>query len=98
MGRMYFGQKYYSAGRGYGYVAARRLRTREGSFLFGNLRRTDFLPVGGEEADEVLDCSYESLSDDDNDGRGLEYACEGNSSVFDCLEDASAPSIDTDFL
>ena len=88
MGCIYFDQKYFCAGRGYGYVAASRFRTRGGCFLYGHLRRTDFLPVGGESnADEVLERGYDSLSDDDEDGRGLEYACEGNPDVFDgCVE------------
>ena len=52
-------------------------------FVGGHMRRTDFLPVGGETDAEVLERGYDSLSDDDEDGRGLEYACEGNSDVFD---------------
>ena len=51
------------------------------------MRRTDFLPVGGETDPEVLERGYDSLSDDDEDGRGLEYACEGNSDVFDGMVD-----------
>ena len=47
------------------------------------MRRTDFLPVGGEGGDEVLERGYDSLSDDDEDGRGLEYACEGDSDIFE---------------
>ena len=88
MGCIYFDQKLFGAGRGYGYVAASRFRTRGGCFLHGHLRRTDFLPVGGEgNAEEVLERGYDSLSDDDEDGRGLEYACERNLHVFDrCVE------------
>ena len=76
MGCIYFDQKYKVAGRGYGYVAASRFRTRGGCYLYGHMRRTDFLPVGGEAGDEVLERGYDSLSDDDEEGRGLEYACE----------------------
>ena len=48
--------------------------------------RTDVFPVGGEaNEDEVLERGYDSLSDDDEDGRGLQYACEGNSDVLDGL-------------
>ena len=50
------------------------------------MRRTDFLPVGGEADDKVSERGYESLSDDD-EGRGIEYACEGNESVFDGMVD-----------
>ena len=52
-----------------------------------HLRRTDFLPVGGEGDEEVLERGYDSLSDDDEDGRGLEYVCDGNSDVFDGFVD-----------
>ena len=45
------------------------------------MRRTDFLPVGGEGGDAVLERGYDSLSDSDEKGRGLEYACEGDSAV-----------------
>ena len=78
MGCIYFDQKYFCAGRGYGYVVASRFRTRGGCYLYGHLRRTDFLPVGGEGEAEVLERGYESLSDDDDDGRGIEYACDGS--------------------
>jgi hypothetical protein len=64
------------------------------------MRRTDFLPVGGEGEDEVLERGYDSLSDDDDDGRGLEYACEGNSDVFDGfvdIKDLVAQVIDNDY-
>ena len=82
LGCIYFDQKK-CAGRGYGYVAASRFRTRGGCYLYGHMRRTDFLPVGGKSGDEVLERGYDSCSDDDEEGRGLEYACEGNSDIFD---------------
>ena len=40
------------------------------------------------------------LIDDDEEGRGLEYACEGNSDVFDgfvAIEDLVAKATDNDF-
>ena len=37
------------------------------------MRRTDFLPVGGNAEEEVLERGYEPPSDDD-EGQGLEYA------------------------
>ena len=98
MGCIYFDQKCFRAGRGYGYVACSRFHTREGCYLYGHMRRTDFLPVGGEGSEEVLERGYDSLSDDDEDGRGLEYACEGNGDIFDVDVDVSAlVSNDTDF-
>ena len=87
MGCIYFDQKHRCAGRGYGYVATNRFRTRGGCYLYGHMRRTDFLPVGGEGEAEVLEHGYDSLSDDDEEGRGLEHACEGNSEVFDGMVD-----------
>ena len=39
-------------GRGYGYVAASRFKRRTGVYLFGHLRRTDFLPVGEDQSSE----------------------------------------------
>ena len=53
MGCIYFDQKKYAAGRGYGYVAVSRFRSRGGCYLYGHKRRTDFLPVGGDEEQEV---------------------------------------------
>ena len=102
MGSIYFNLRIQCAGRGYGYVAASRFRTRGGCYLYGHLRRTDFLPVGGEGEDEVLERGYDSMSDDDEDGRGLEYACEGNGTVFDCEVDiadlgGSTEDADDDF-
>ena len=47
------------------------------------MRRTDFPPVGGEADEEVLDRGYDSLSDSDEEGRGLEYACEGDSDIYE---------------
>ena len=63
-----------AAARGYGYVAVSRFKSRCGCHVYGKLRRTDFLPVGPEREEEVLERGYESVSSDDEDGRGLEYA------------------------
>ena len=69
-GCVYFDQKWHHAGRGYGYVAVSRFKTRAGVFLYGKLRRTDFLPVGEEKEDEVLERGWESLSSSDEE-RGI---------------------------
>ena len=76
-GCLYFDQKYHHAGRGYGYVGTSRFRERAGVYLYGKLRRTDFLPVGEEKEDEVLERGYLSVSSDDEDGCGLEKVYEG---------------------
>ena len=47
-GYIYFDQKKRAAARGYGNVATSRFKTRAGCFLYGKLRRSDFLPVGEE--------------------------------------------------
>ena len=52
MGCIYFDQKRRAAGRGYGYVAVSRFKSRAGCFLYGKLRTTDFLPVGEGEIPE----------------------------------------------
>ena len=72
-GCIYFDQKRHAAGRGYGYVAVSRFRSRAGCHVIGKLRRTDFLPVGDEKDTEVLERGYESKSSGD-EGCGLEYA------------------------
>ena len=55
-------------------VGVSRFKTRAGCFLYGKLRRSDFLPVGDELDEEVLERGYDSVSSDDSDGAGLEYA------------------------
>ncbi len=86
MGCIYFDQRKYAAGRGYGYVAVSRFRSRRGCYLYGKLRRTDFLPVGGDPDEEVVERGYDSESDDEDDGRGLEYAFEAGVDVFAAFE------------
>ena len=55
-------------GRGYGYVGASRFRSREGCYLYGRIRRTDFLPVGEAQEDEITERGMESASTDEDDG------------------------------
>ena len=38
----------------------------------------DFLPVGSHGSEEVCERGYLSLSDDDDEGVGMEYACSGH--------------------
>ena len=52
-GCLYFDQKKFHAGRGYGYVGTSRFKNRAGVLVFGKLRRTDFLPVGEEQEADV---------------------------------------------
>jgi hypothetical protein len=57
----------YPPERGYGYVAASRFKTREGVYHFGKLRRTDWLPVGGDPEHEQIHRSEESEDENDSD-------------------------------
>ena len=88
LGCIFFDQKM-PAGRGYGYVAVSRFKSRAGCFLYGKMRRTDFLPVG-DHSEEVLERGYLSISSDEDDGCGLEYAfseedeCISESGDHDC--------------
>ena len=73
-GCLYFDQAWRAAGRGYGYVAVSRFKTRNGVHLYGKIRRTDFLPVGGDVEEEVLERGHLSGSSDDEDGSGMDEA------------------------
>ena len=55
-------------------MACSRFKTRRGCFLYGKLRRSDFLPVGEELDEEVLERGYESESSDEDDEGGLQHA------------------------
>ena len=69
MGCVYFDQKHHHAGRGYGYVGVSRFKSRAGVHLYGKLRRTDFLPVGDEQEDEVLERGWSSANTSDDEER-----------------------------
>ena len=51
MGCTYFDQHRHHTGRGHAYVAVSRFKTREGLYINGKVRITDFLPVGEERED-----------------------------------------------
>ena len=70
MGCIYFDQKRHAAGRGYGYVGVSRFKSREGCFLYGKLRQSDFLPVGEDLDSEVLERGVLSeTTDSEDEGR-----------------------------
>ena len=87
-GCIFFDQKK-PAGRGYGYVGTSRFKSRTGCHVYGKLRRTDFLPVGGIEDDEVLDRGYESVSSDEDDGCGLQHAFPEEDCEYDFPEEVA---------
>ena len=83
LGCIYFDQRRHHAGRGYGYVGVSRFKTRAGCFLYGKLRQTDFLPVGEETTEEVLERGVESETSDEEE-MGMEHAFQGGESdIFD---------------
>jgi hypothetical protein len=61
-----------AAPRGFGYVGASRARSSDGLFYFGKIRRTDWLPVGGDAIDEQVTRGYDS-ADSSSDGRAPSY-------------------------
>ena len=69
-GCIYFDQAGFAAARGYGYVGVSRFRSRAGCYLFGYLRRSDFLPVGPDLDDEVWERGPESVDTDEEDIMG----------------------------
>jgi hypothetical protein len=77
LGAIYFDQRKRHAGRGYGYVGVSRFKSRLGCFLYGKLRRTDFLPVGDVKDDEVFERGVDSETSDE-DERGMEDAFHGS--------------------
>ena len=81
MGCIYFDQKKRAAGRGYGYVAVSRFKSREGCFLYGKLRQTDFLPVGEEKDSEIIERGLFSESDD-SDKEFIETCAAGSYPYF----------------
>ena len=84
-GAIWFNQKKHAAVRGYGYVAVSRFSSKKGCFMFGRLRQSDFLPVGGQgDAEHVCRgvCSEDTASDDsDFDGRRVLFEDSEGSAV-----------------
>jgi hypothetical protein len=98
-GCIYFDQQKRVAARGYAYVACSRFKSRAGCYVYGKLRRSDFLPVGPELESEYTERGYLSVSSDDSDGCGLEHAFasdDDDSSASDCEQNAG--NLLNDFL
>ena len=97
-GCIYMDHKHHAAARGDGYVAASRFKSRSSCYLYGKLRRTDFLPVRQEKQQEDLERGYSSLSSDDSDGAGLEYAFPKENDSDDECDEAEVNALnDVDF-
>ena len=95
LGCVYFDQRM-PAGRGYGYVGVSRFRSRSGCYLYGKVRRGDFLPVGPGREGEVLERGYDSVSSSESDGAGLEYAfgASGDEAVGEASSDGEGADED----
>ena len=72
------------AARGYAYVACSRFKTRAGCYLYGKMRRSDFLPVGPELETEVLTRAEDSDSGLSADSEG--YAPQLSMNMEDQVE------------
>ena len=68
-----------------GYVAVSRFVSKKGCYLYGKLRRTDFLPVGEEREDEVLERGWDSVTSSEDSEHGLQYV--GRSALAGVDED-----------
>ena len=105
-GCMYFDLKRYPAARGYGYVAVSRFVSRKGCYVYGKLRRTDFLPVGEEREDEVLERGWDSVTSSEDSEHGQQYVggsalaaeAEEEGMSSDCECDLARTELDADFL
>ena len=96
---LYFDHSY-PPDRGYAYVGASRVRTANDCYHFGLIRRTDWLPVGGDESTEQLQRSADSMSDsEDSDGESrdsslnFENASESNHSHDELFSELMQHSI-----
>lgn len=98
-GCIYMDQKKRVAARGYGYVACSRFKFRSGCYLYGKLRRSDFLPVGSEREDEVLERGYYSLDSSDSEFDGREYTIDEEQDTYEdgIYEVGSYGTFDIDF-
>ena len=80
----------YPADRGYAYVGSSRVRKAEHLYLMGKARRTDWLPVGGGDAEEQLTRGADSADTSSNSDFGSE---DRGSSASSDDEDRGASSM-----
>ena len=80
----------YPPERGYAYVGASRFRTKAGLYLYGKVRRTDWLPVDGS-GDEQLVRSVDSESDNEFDAIDREL-----DELYSGSESEAGPDSDVD--
>ena len=76
--------------RGYGYVGASRFRSRDGLFLFGRIRRSDWTPVGPQKDDWALRRGCDSMSSEsaNDSGRSDSVSSDSESRGYHSDDDA----------
>ena len=95
-GVLWFNNKRFAAVRGYAYVGVSRFRSKSGLFLFGKLRRSDFLPVGGQGGEEQVArgiASQDTDSDDSNYEPGHLPSVDSQDSESEPLCDSEGASL-----
>ena len=98
-GALYF-DHCYPAERGYGYVGASRFRSSEGLWLFGKIRRTDWLPVkfGQTEKDQETRSALSVSSEEEMDEFEDDHASSDEWDEWDVeMEEGYADFSDDDF-
>ena len=82
-----------AAPRGFGYVGASRARSSAGLFYFGKVRRTDWLPVGGDANEEQVTRGYDS-QDSSSEGRARSYDESDDDQEYQESSDGSLGSVE----
>ena len=75
-------------------MAVSRFVSRKGCYMYGKLRRSDFLPVGAEKEDEILERVYDNESSGSDCDRGLQFVAAWSCDPFGEDNDAERLSID----
>ena len=79
----------YPPERGYGYVGASRFRSRQGLFLYGRIRRSDWTPVGPQKDDWALRRGCDSMSSESDHDSGKSSSVSSDSDTRNCESDDS---------
>ena len=70
--------------RGYGYVGASRFRSRDGLFLYGKIRRSDWTPIGKQKDHWALTRGCDSMSSDSDHDSGKSFSVSCDSDTRSC--------------
>ena len=79
----------YPPERGYGYVGASRFRSRDGLFLYGRIRQSDWTPVGPQKDDWALRRGCDSMSSESDHDSGKSFSVSSESDTRSCESDDS---------